>query len=143
MPVGGFSVGRDISLVIVMGGGALLPLGLITGFDAKPMTSEIKILGLDGKIRPLIFPEGWGGSFKVTRQDSSLDDYWAGLEADYYNGVDLPTGIISETITNPDGSTSAYRYQDVMLKYTDAGSWAGNKEVQQSLDFMASRRVSA
>ena len=142
MPVGGFSVGRDVSLTIRANNG-ILRLGLLTDFEAKPLIGEVKILGLDGLARTRYLPEGWGGSFSVTRQDSTLDDYWAQLEDSYYSGADIGAGIISETITEPDGSISRYRFNDVFLKLTDAGTWSGNKEVKQKLEWAASRRVSA
>lgn len=141
MPVGGFSVGRDISLTVRSSSG-ILSLGLVTDFESKPVTSEVKILGLDGVVRNLVLPEGWMGTFTLTRQDSTLDDYWDGLEASYYSGLPLNAGIINETISEPSGLITKRRYTGVALKYDDAGTWSGNKAVIQKLGFLASRRIS-
>lgn len=139
MPANGFSVGRDVSLTIFTSQG---PLGTaaLTNFDAKPMTADIKIVQLDGSLLSAYLPEGWEGTFGFTRVDSSLDDYFASIEDNYYAGGDLPVGTISETITNPDGSVTSYLYDKVSLKLTEPGGWEGNKEVKQSVAFMASRR---
>ena len=139
MPAGGFSVGRDVSLTVIYNG-APLTFGLVTNFEAKPITGDNKILGLDGVPRHQVFPEGWSGSFTLTREDASTDDWWASLEAAYFAGQNIPYGTILESITEADGSLSQYRFENVSLKLTDAGSWSGNKEVIQKVEFMASKR---
>ena len=70
-----------------------------------------------------------------------LDRYIAQQEATYYaGGNELPSSI-DETITEPDGSISQYRYTGVMIQLTDAGDKAGDKTINQSLSFAASRRL--
>ena len=140
MPAAEFSVGRDASLTIATTDQGVLTFGILTDFDSKPMTAEIKVIGLDGIMRPAYLPEGWQGSFEYTRQDSQIDDYFAQLEDNYYSGGDLPSATITETITEIDGSITQYRFENVALKTDDAGKWSGNKEVKMKVDFMASRR---
>jgi hypothetical protein len=139
MPINGFTVGRDLTLVINAPSG-VLRVSLLTEFDAKPTVTDAKVIGLDGIVRHQIFHNGWQGTVSVERQDSTIDDYWAQLEDDYYNGLVQGACAISETISEPDGSVSQYRYEGVVLKLTDKGNFKGDATVKQKLDFLASRR---
>ena len=140
MPLNGFSVGRDISLDII-GPSGPLRFNQVTGFDSKPDTTDQKIKGLDGITRHLRFPDGWSGSFSLERQDSTVDDYFAQVEANYYAGRNEQPITITETIREANGSISQYRYLQVLLKLDSAGSWAGDKSVPQKISFVAARRV--
>lgn len=140
MPVNSFSVGKDVALDII-GPNGPIRFTLITMFDAKQDTSEVKVKGLDGITRPVVFYDGWSGSFALERQDSSMDDYFAKLEADYYAGVNQSSLTIMETITEVSGAVSQYRYTGVILKFDDAGSWSGDATVKQKFSFIASRRL--
>jgi hypothetical protein len=139
MPINGFSVGRDITLNIV-GPTGPLNFSLITKFSSKPDVSDNKIKGLDGVTRHVRFPEGWTGSFEVERTNGALDAYFAALEEGFYTGQNELTGTITETISEPDGSLSQYRFEGVLLKLDDAGSWEGSKTVTQKVSFVASKR---
>lgn len=119
MPINGFSVSRDLSVTISTSDGTLSPT-LITNFQSKQDTTEKKVKGIDGRVRNVVFPDGWSGSFDFDRQDSSLDDFFAGLEANYFAGADIGTGTVTQTIANPDGSVSQYQYTGVSLKYDDS-----------------------
>ncbi|MGZ5029007.1 MAG: hypothetical protein ACXWAT_00900 [Methylobacter sp.] len=140
MPINGFTVGRDISLDII-GPSGPLRFNLITGFRSKPDITDQKVKGLDGITRHLRFPDGWSGSFDVTRQDSTIDDYFSQIEADYYAGLNEKPCTLTETITEANGSVSQYRYLQVLLKLDDAGHFQGDKSVEQKVSFVASRRV--
>jgi hypothetical protein len=140
MPVNGFTIGRDVSLVINAPEG-IQRFSLITGFDSKPATDDQKVKGLDGVVRHVIFHDGWQGSFELERQDNTLEAYWAKIEDDYYNGFAQTAAVITETITEADGSLTQYRYDGVIFKLEDAGKKGGNKTVNQKLSFLASRRI--
>jgi hypothetical protein len=140
MPLNGFSVGRDISLDII-GPSGPLRFNLITGFNSKPDITDQKIKGLDGITRHVRFPDGWSGSFDITRSDSTIDDYFAQLEANYYAGLNEQPITITETITEVSGAVTQYRYLQVLLKLDDAGQWQGDQAVKQKLSFVAARRV--
>lgn len=139
MPINGFSVGRDITLDIITAQG-LLQLGLLTQFTSKPEVTDEKIKGLDGITRHVRFPDGWSGSFELKRQDNRLDTYFTQLEEDYYAGLNEQPATITETIVEPNGTLSQYRYEGVLLKLEEAGDWQGDKTIQQKLSFVASRR---
>ena len=140
MPLNSFSVGRDATLTIVTASGPL-NLNLITMFQSSPEMAEIKIKGLDGITRHARFFDGWRGSFNIERQDSTVDDYFAQLEANYYAGINEQPATITETITEVSGAVTQYRYLNVLLKLDDAGSWAGDQTVKMKLSFVAARRV--
>jgi hypothetical protein len=74
------------------------------------------------------------------RMDATLDDFWAKWEDNYYNGIDQPRGTITETITEANGTVSVYRYEGVSFHLTDAGNKQGEKTINQTLTFTASRR---
>lgn len=139
-PINGFTIGKDTTLVINTPSG-VKKFSLITGFSSKPETTTIKVKGLDGITRPLVFHDGWGGQFDLERQNGELESYWAELEENYHAGISLQAGTIIETIREADGSVTQYRYTGVVLKLEDLGDRAGDKTVKQKLGFMASRRI--
>jgi len=141
MPANGFSIGRDVSLTAFTSDGGVLGTASLKDWSAQQITSEVKQVLITGEMLPAYLPEGWQGTATFARVDDSLDDYFANLEAEYYAGSPLPTAQFTETITNPDGSISQYVYQNVALKFEGAGSWVGNKEVDQKIAWMASRRI--
>jgi hypothetical protein len=140
MPAAAFNVGRDVTLTIFTTAGTVETDNL-KNFNAKQLTSDVKVVLITGIMLPAYLPEGWEGNFDFVRTDSSIDDYFAALEAGYYSGQDLPTGTITETITNVDGSISEYQFQNVAMRLADAGSWSGNKDVELKVEFIASTRV--
>lgn len=139
MPQNGYSIGRDISLNVQTSSGPLV-INRITGFDCKQETSKTKVKRLDGINDSLRFFEGWSGSFSVERADSIVEDYFVQLEANYYAGLNETPATILETITNPDGSTSQYRYERVILSLDDAGNWQGDATVKIKVSFEAARK---
>lgn len=141
MPISGQTVGRDISLRINTPNGQLtISSNFITSFDAKPLARLEKYLPISGIINPLVFHEGWEVSLEIGRTDNTLDEFWALLESDYFNGVDVPGGTITETIQEADGSISQYIFSNVQLKLDDAGTFKGNDYVTQRLSGYAARR---
>lgn len=140
MPMNNFSLGRDVSLDIAASNGQIVSFNLVTSFDKKQMTNKIKIKGIDGVTRYLEVPDGWEGSIDVTRGDRRLDDYVDQLEADYYAGKNVQAQSITETISEPDGTISQWRYEGVMFRLDDGGKFEGDKEVKQKLSWCASRR---
>src|SRR5579859_6641768 len=136
-----FSVGRDLTLNIIGYNGTIQSFPLLLAFDAKTATRQVAIKGMDGIVRYLELPDGWSGSFSIDRQDSSIDDYFAALESDYYSGLNIQASSITETIQEPDGSVSQYRFVGVMFKFDDAGAWKGDSQVSVKISWCASRRI--
>lgn len=140
MPQNGYSIGRDITLNVVTATG-VLPLSGITSFKSKQETTDEKVKQIDGVVDNLRFFEGWTGTFMVERKDATLDQYFCQIEADYYSGIQEGEVTITETITEQNGAISQYRYRRVLLKFDDAGEWAGDKSVKRTMSFIASRKL--
>jgi hypothetical protein len=140
MPVNNFSVGRDISVTVVTASGPLF-FNLITDFTSKQDTTKTRIKGLDGKTRWVRFFDGWSGSFKIERRDSTPDDYFSQLEANYYQGLNEQAASITEIIQEPNGSLTQYRYFGALLDFDDAGNWSGDATVKQTISFVCERRI--
>ena len=140
MALNGYSIGRDIALDII-GPQGPLRFNQIISFMSKPDTTDQKIKGLDGITRHLRFPDGWSGSFEIERQDSTVDDYFTQVEANYYAGLNEIPVTITETIIEVNGSVSQYRYLQVILVLEDAGMYKGDASVHQKVRFMSARRV--
>ncbi len=140
MSVNGLSIGKDVSIALVTSTGPVT-FNITTSFQPKAQYTELKSVGLDGTVRNSKVPNGWEVTFKIDRGGSNVDSYFAQAEADYYNGVPWQPGTILETISEPDGTVSQWRYDNVMLYYDDAGERSGEKVVQLVVKGFASRRV--
>jgi hypothetical protein len=140
MPINNFSVGRDISLVIVTNNGPI-QFNLMTEFKSKQDSTRTRIKGMDGKTRYVRFFDGWSGSFMVERRDNVVYNYFAQLEAAYYAGVNEQAASITNIIQEPTGSISIYRWFGVLLDLDDAGTWAGDATVKQSISWVAERMI--
>jgi hypothetical protein len=139
MPQNGYSVGRDITLNVMTATGPLT-INKITGFSTKQEVSKSKVKRLDGVTDSLRFFDGWSGSFDVERADSIVEDYFIKLEDAYFSGKNEQPATIMETVTNPDGSVSQYRYERVMLTLDNAGEWKGDSSVKIKVSFEAARK---
>jgi hypothetical protein len=140
MPANNFSVGRDVSLVLVTSYGTLTLNGL-TEFTADPATTDIRSKKIDGTPIFGFIPDGWKGSFKADRIDPTIDNYWAQVEADYYAGKNLAGGTITEIIQESDGTTTEWRYDGVIIRLEKGGDWGGDKRVEQSITFEAAHKI--
>lgn len=140
MPQQNYSVGRDLTLVIQTAAGALSTNG-ITKFRSKQETTDVRVKLLNGITDHLRFFDGWSGSLDIERRDSTWDDYFSQLEANYYAGINEQPCQIYETHQEPNGQVTQYRYDGVMLSYDDAGEWSSDQTVRTNIRFMASRRI--
>jgi hypothetical protein len=140
MPVNNFTVGKDVSLVIQTASGPLTVPGL-TDFSADPVYTDLKSKPIDGEPIFGYIPDGWKLSFKWDRTSPVVDNYFAQLEDDYFNGGNQLSGTVYETITESDGSLSQWRYTGVVVKLDKAGDFSGDKKVEQSFSGMGSRKV--
>jgi hypothetical protein len=137
----GYSIGRDTTMAIILSDGTTLRLGKVTSFDAKPIVSETTVKALDGVNDHLRFHEGWNVSMEMERRSSDLDSYWASIEANYYAGNSEAPATIQQTITEPNGNVTQWRYEKAILKFDDPGKWASDTTVKQSLSAVCSKRI--
>jgi hypothetical protein len=141
MPQNGYSIGRDFTLDVIKGNGAVLRIKVKTGYTARQQVKEEVVERLDGVTDYLNMPKGWGGTIEYDRQDDEIDAYFAQWEADYHAGRNQPNLTMTETITNPGGGITQYRFVGVALKYEDTGNKNGQSVVKGRLGWNASRRL--
>lgn len=130
------SYGRDIRLDINLPNGGVLTLPEITDYDVKPTNHTDSFIRISGKPTHNVIPQGGTGMIHIKRVDSTIEDFQAAFEANYYAGAALLKGTITETIANGDGTVAQYQCQGVTLMIEDMGSWKGETAVSQGIKFM-------
>jgi hypothetical protein len=138
------SVGRDVSLVLLMGTGTgvttRVDMPNVTDFDAKQEKTKLKSNRLDGVIMRAALPMGWNGSFGLERGSNALENVIAVEETAWYTTGLYMTGMLYQYITETDGSTTTYVFDNVTITLGNAGTWKGDAFVKQTLEFEAGRR---
>jgi hypothetical protein len=134
-----FSIGRDTQLVVI-GPTGRIDLTHVTSFDSRQLTHSVRVDRLDGTQMGTELPKGWEGSFELERGSSIVDDFVAAAEQQYYNGNSATAGTMYQYVTETDGSTSTYQYDNVTFRLSNAGIWKGDSSVKQKLEFFAVRR---
>lgn len=140
MPVNGYTVGRDITISVQTPSG-VLTLNGVTKFTKKRDSTTKKVKKIDGKTDTLNFPDGWSGTIDIERQDSTVDDYFAAVEAGYYAGQNSLPGSITETTTEVSGATTQYQYTATVLNLTNAGDAMADETVKLKIDWTSQQRV--
>jgi hypothetical protein len=139
MAISAFSVGRDARLVVI-GPSGRIDLNHVTAFESRQITQSIRVNRLDGNHIGMELPKGWEGSFELERGDSTVEDFIAGMEQDYFNGSSIAPGSMYQYVSEVDGSVSTYQYDSVVFRLSNAGQWRGDSAVKQKLEFFSSRR---
>jgi hypothetical protein len=139
MPSNVFSVGRDCQLV-VMGPYGRVDLTHVTGFEARQMTTAIRVDRIDGTQLGAELPKGWDGFFELERGSPAVDNLIARIEADFHAGNAVGTGSLYQYVNETDGSTSTYQFDNIVFKLAQAGAWRGDASVKQRLEFFATTR---
>lgn len=139
MPINGFSIGRDVAVDFNLPQG-LVRFSNVTGFTKKQITTGIESKGLDGTNRFGDIPSGWEGTLTIDRANANMDQAFAFVEGLYYSGANVPASTIQETITEPSGAITQWRYIGVSMKFDDAGDAEGDKKITQKLSWKASLR---
>jgi len=139
MPEGQYNIGRDVNLTIIGPSGPII-LDTIINWKRKQDDSIQRIVTINSDTDHLQFFYGWSGSFDLERAGPQLDLYFALKESNYFNGIRDKNVFIREIINEPDGSISVFKFTKVKLSYADAGDFAGDKSVKQSVNFVSSRR---
>jgi hypothetical protein len=134
-----FSVGRDTQLVVI-GPAGRIDLTYVTSFESRQLTQSVRVDRLDGTHMGTELPKGWEGSFEIERGSSTVDDFIAAAEQQYFNGNTVNSGSMYQYVTETDGSTSTYQYDSVVFRLSNAGIWKGDSSVKQKLEFFAVRR---
>lgn len=137
-----FNIGRDGSQITIFDSiaGQVTFNGMVS-FDTKPRTKELESEGINGVTTFRNVPNGHEGSFDFDRQDSSVEAYFAILEANFYAGLPPPTAIITQTINESDGSVTQFQFTGCALKLDNAGTWKGLDKVQPKVSWRASKKI--
>lgn len=147
MPVasqfGTLSIGKDIAVNVTLPGGGQLQIEGITSFDRKPKFKKLESHQIDGITRTATIPGTWELSFEIDRVDNTLDEFFALIDEQYFSGATVENCTVTETITEPSGQISRYRYEGVSMHFNDAGNWKSDSFVKMKIGGEASRRVSA
>jgi len=143
MPVSGLNTGIDVSIVVFdPNTNTNLSFGRITGFDRKQMTNKLKSDSIND---PPIFAttyDGWSGTISIERSGPQCDQFFAALEANYYNGVTILNGYILETIKETTGYTQ-WRYNGCDFDFTEAGRISQKNFIQMTVTWRARTRTPA
>ncbi|MBV9984505.1 hypothetical protein [Bradyrhizobium sp.] len=140
MPINGFTIGRDVAVDIIMPQGPVR-FSIVTGWEAQPIQTGIESKGLDGTDRFGTIPSGWQGTVDIDRADANMDIAFDFLETLYYSGQNVPASSITETITEPNGTITVWRFVGVAFQFAEHGSFQGDAKVTQRLSWRASRRI--
>lgn len=141
MPINNLNVGKDVRIDLIGPTGAYVSTSLIKSFTSQQMTNSLETMPLN---LPPIFaeiPKGWEGSFTLERADSTYDDLFALVEANYWAGQNIPSGTITETISDPSGAIHQYRYIGAVFKFSNAGSKTQDAFITLDVSFKASQRI--
>lgn len=136
---GQFSTGRDVS-VILIGPFGRVDLANITSFTAKQETATIKSDRLDGVQLTAELPKGWTGMIEVDRGNSALDVFFSLMEAAWYDAGLFTVSTLFQYVRESSGSQTTYAYDNVAMKFDDAGDYKPDAAVKQRVSFMANRR---
>jgi hypothetical protein len=135
-----FNIGRDYTLTINSLTGPL-NFNIFVQFDVKPQYADVKVAGIDGITRSRHLPNGHTGSLMYDRADSNVTDYFAAQEANFFAGFPPDQIVITETVTEANGSLTQYQYTQVDLWLEDAGTIQGLNKIEQKMSFYAARKV--
>ena len=140
---GAFNVGRDCQIVIThsLAPGGRVDLPNLTMFDCKQTTANQHVDRLDGTQMNAELPKGWTLSFGNDRGNAALDDFFAAIEAAWYNAGSYTVATVFQYITEASGQQTTYQYDNVALKFDDPGSWASDGVVKQRVSGQSNRRV--
>jgi hypothetical protein len=137
---GAFSVGRDCTLVLIDGSFGTIQLDNVIGFSCRQVTATVRVDRLDGVQLNGEIPKGWTGSFELERADAVLDTFFAQKEDAWFSTGVLSTATAYQYVAEADGSVTTLQFDNMGLRFSDAGTWQGDKSVRLRVEFNANRR---
>ena len=142
MPTEGFTTGLDVSIDLYDASDrSIASIPGITSFSAKARTNKLESRTLDGENNFGTTHQGYEITIAYDRQDGRIDAYFAEKERRYREKLPSQTVTITQTIREPDGSLSQYRFEKVTLDQDDAGTYTRDEKVTGSITGMAGKRV--
>lgn len=142
MPVNGMNVGNDYQIGLYDATtGQIVTLGDVQNFTAKKNVHPVNSMPYNGDPKFGHVPNGYDGTFTLTRTGSQLEDLQLALDAAFKAGQAIKPGFISETIANPDGTVSRYQYTGVDFYMEEVATVSREKTSTQSVKWAASNKV--
>lgn len=133
-----YSIGKDAVFTII---GPYGPVSFgITSGTFQQITDSISSRPLNQPPAFAEIPAGWQGSINFDRTGPQLDDLMAQMETDYWAGGILYKFSITQTIDEPFIATTQYRFDPLVIKLDEGGTFSANEKVSMRLGFKASRR---
>lgn len=144
--VNGFNIGTDCSVVISDSFGDLFPaeaLGHLIEFEAETMDHELEVVPITLGGAP-IFQTIWAGArgrMSFARYNGVLTQFILSLMAAYHELGIIPQFSITENVLNRDGTVDEYLFTGVQFNKPRFGNFRAQKEVDQTIEFRASRMI--
>lgn len=137
-----FNIGKDGSFDLVHPTLGIIPLGLLTRLDVRPLTTRLMSAPITnaGKRVYRVLYDGWEGTFEVDRTNGIIDALIQLLEDSYFAGAPETYFLITQTIRNPDASIDEFRYKSTVIQPESGGTWAGEEKVSERFSFVSSQR---
>jgi hypothetical protein len=132
-PANSFSVGKDLAVILV-GPTGVVQLPKITGWHFEPQYDSFSSKPLDGPTRKLDLPDGHNFSIKYDREDATVDNFFALIEAAYWAaGGFVPTFTMYAYITERSGGQTTFEFVEATVKYKQ-GEWKTGAAVSGQID---------
>jgi hypothetical protein len=141
MPTATFSLGKDVSVVVIAPNGQRLDLSIVTEFTARQTIQNVKIMPLNGPPQAYHLPSGWEGTITIDRANGIADRAFAEIERQFWAGGSFGTGTIYQFVTERDGSQAGFQYNNATMHLAETGDWKAESQVRQTVSFFASTRT--
>ena len=143
---GQFTVGRDVTAIVIAPNGSRLDLSGLTDFKATPEYKTAKVDRLNGPPLERFLPCGHRLSFSIDRMGPTNELLFTLIEAGWWavGSADPGTssgGTVFTYTQEADGSTTIAQYVGVALKLSQAGDNKVDSAVKQTIEGFASQRV--
>lgn len=139
-PGNSYTIGRNVRVVLIWNG-SQINLKDVVGFDSQQQVKPQRAEPLNSVPIEFNTPTGWRGRFMVDRGNAVLDNLIAANEAAFWTSGVVGTGTIYQYITETNGAQTSFEFSGVAIALTEAGNYAGDGIVKQTLSFVASQRV--
>jgi hypothetical protein len=138
--VGAFNTGIDCQVVLV-GPFGQITIPNVTSFHVQQKVQAVTSDLLNGVQLNAELPKGWTWTLDCDRNGSQLDDLFASIEANWYNGGTISFATLYQYINETNGSQSTYQQDSCSLKYDDPGTWKGDSITKQRISGTCNRRI--
>jgi len=144
-PLPKFNIGKDLTLVVSVGGVVMRQFGLHEDNSFKAMWSEERSTptNMGGlTIQRTIFG-GYEVEIKTSRVNSVVDDLQQFLQDNYLAGNPDPVVTLTQTVINTaENTVNQYQYVDGSISIGNVGDYRGNQKVAQDIKMFFPRRIS-